>query len=102
MVNLPTGITNADQGSDLNLISHALIDVMGYTLVSLKSKGFLGLAINTADGNFSRLDSYVVFDMEVMGIRRTVHAFCRPRPPKRDDNDLHLLLGLPWLYDVDA
>jgi hypothetical protein len=61
-VDLPIGITSADQGSDLNLISHALIDLMGYEPIPLSSKGFTGLTMNTADGNYSSLKSYVSFE----------------------------------------
>lgn len=92
---LPPGITNADQGSDLNLISYSLLTAMKYKPISLKSKGFSGLSMGTADGNHSQLNSYTVFEIGVLGVWRTIHAFCRPRPPKRDNNDLFLLLGIP-------
>jgi hypothetical protein len=58
---LPPGINNADQGSDLNLISYSLLTAMKYKPISLK-KGFSGLSMGTADGNHSQLNSYTVFD----------------------------------------
>src|SRR5271168_1677085 len=73
---------------------------MRFAPITLKSKGFTGLTMNTADGNSSHLDSYVTFKMRVLGIWRVVHAVIRPTD--HDKGDLSLLLGLPWLYDVDA
>lgn len=67
-VALPVGITYADQGSELNLISPALCQAIGFVPTLLKKKGFTGLTINTTNSNSLNLDSYVSFKIGVLGI----------------------------------
>jgi hypothetical protein len=100
-VSMPIGMTHGDQGSDMNLISEPLRKAMGFTVITLNSKGWSGLTMNTADGNSSPLSAYTTFMMGVNGIWRRVFAFIRP-VSKGNEGELFLLLGLPWLDDVDA
>jgi hypothetical protein len=57
--------------------------------------------MNTADGNSSPLVAYTNFMIGVHGIWRRVYAFIRPET-ETNHRELALLLGLPWLQDVDA
>jgi hypothetical protein len=59
------------------------------------------MTINTADRNSSALLAYTSFMIGVNGIWRRVYAFIRPEL-KNNQGELSLLLGLPWLDDVDA
>jgi hypothetical protein len=100
-VAMPIGMTHGDQGSDMNLISEPLRKAMGFTVIALSSKGWSGLSMNTADGNSSPLVAYTTFMIGVNGIWRRVYAFIRPET-RSNQGELSLLLGLPWLDDVDA
>jgi len=100
-VAMPVGMTHGDQGSDMNLISEPLRKAMGFSTIFLNSKGWSGLTMNTADGNASPLIAYTTFMMGVKGIWRRVFAFIRPES-RANNGELSLLLGLPWLDDVDA
>jgi hypothetical protein len=101
-ITMPLGMSHADQGSDLNLITESLVKVMGFPVLSLNDRGWSGLTMDTADGNESSLAAYTTFSMGVTGIWRRVHAFIRPEPKEGKKGELSLLLGLPWLNDVDA
>jgi hypothetical protein len=101
-ISLPAGTVQADQGSELNLISIGLVKAMHYKPLSLSSKGFSGLAMNTADGSSSALTHFVTFWLSVLGIWRKANAFIHPYDREAAPKDLHLLLGLPWLESVDA
>ncbi|KUJ24601.1 uncharacterized protein LY89DRAFT_727621 [Mollisia scopiformis] len=56
--------------------------------------------MNTADGNSSSLNSYTTFNIGVNSIWKKIYVFIRPDVGGK--GDLSLLLGLPWLHDVDA
>ncbi|POS82108.1 hypothetical protein EPUL_006661 [Erysiphe pulchra] len=58
--------------------------------------------MNTADGNATELSHFVSFRIGVCGIWRRIDAFVRPVFKKGGELDLHLLLGLPWLHEVNA
>ncbi|KAI0991861.1 hypothetical protein K3495_g16326 [Podosphaera aphanis] len=60
-----------------------------------------GLYVSTADGGATELKEFTCFDIGVSGIWRRVYAFIRPQN-KKGSSELHLLLGLPWLYEVNA
>ena len=101
-ISLPAGTVQADQGSELNLISIGLVKAMHYKPLSLSSKGFSGLTMNTADGGSSALTHFVTFWLSVLGIWRKVNAFIHPYDREAAPKDPQLLLGLPWLESVDA
>ncbi|KAI0995731.1 hypothetical protein K3495_g12450 [Podosphaera aphanis] len=54
----------------------------------------------TADGNSSQLTEFCKLHICTQGVWRRIWCFIRPGT--HDGGDLHLLLGLPWLNDVDA
>jgi len=100
-VALPIGVSQADQGSEINVCSPGLANALKLKRWTLTSQGWdSGLSMNTADGNSSRLTEFSKIDVVVLGVRRIVWVFIRPDEHKI--GDLHLLLGLPWLDDVDA
>ncbi|KAI0997730.1 hypothetical protein K3495_g10460 [Podosphaera aphanis] len=57
--------------------------------------------MNVADGTSARLTHCSRFEIGVLGIWRTVEAFVRPFS-ERNANEVHILLGLPWLHTVCA
>lgn len=52
-ISLPTSTVQADQGSELNLISIRLVKAMHYKPISLSSRDFSGLTMNTANSSYS-------------------------------------------------
>ncbi|CAD6500186.1 BgTH12-04289 [Blumeria graminis f. sp. triticale] len=101
-VALPKHISQADQGSEMNIISQGLVKALRLEKISLGTKGFSGLTMNTADGSATELSHFVSFDIGVCRIWRRIDAFVRPVVKKNGELDLHLLLGIPWLHDVNA
>ena len=93
--------THADQGSEMNVISTAMVKKIKAQLRPLSEVGFQGLTMETADHFESTLDSYVGFDLCVEGIWRFVRCFVAPQVRGRSD-ETRILLGLPWQYSVDA
>ncbi|RKF56292.1 hypothetical protein OnM2_082045 [Erysiphe neolycopersici] len=101
-VALPKHISRADQGSEMNVISQGLVKALKLEKLSLGRRGFSGLTMNTADGSATELSHFVSFRIGVGGIWRRIDAFVRPVIKKGGEQDLHLLLGLPWLHEVNA
>ncbi|KAI0992116.1 hypothetical protein K3495_g16070, partial [Podosphaera aphanis] len=100
-VRLPTGASQADQGSDINVCSPSLASALGAKIKKLSNHGWnTGLQMRTADGNSSQLTEFCKLQICTQGVWRKVWCFIRPGT--HDDGDFHLLLGLPWLNDVDA
>ena len=56
---------------------------------------------NVADGTSARLTHYSEFEIGVLGVWRKIEAFVRPFSASNSD-EVHLLLGMPWLHAVDA
>ncbi|POS87411.1 hypothetical protein EPUL_001146, partial [Erysiphe pulchra] len=79
-VTLPKHISQADQVSDISLISNLLANTF-----SLKSPGVRGFMMQTADKNLSTLRTFVIFMFRVAGIWCTVHAYIRPKPKSGED-----------------
>lgn len=100
-VSLPLEVAQADQGSDMIIVTVGFLKKLGLPLKSLAERGFNGLTMNVADGSSAKLTHYSQFEIGVLGIWPKVEAFVRPFS---DDNreEVHLLLGLPWLHTVDA
>ncbi|KAI0997595.1 hypothetical protein K3495_g10593 [Podosphaera aphanis] len=100
-VSLPEGIAQADQESDMKILTVGFLRRLGLPMRSLARIGLNGLLVKVADGTSAKLTHYSEFGVGSLGIRRTMRAFVRPLS---DSNamDMHLLLGLPWLHDVDA
>lgn len=100
-VHLPPTVAQADTGSDMSVITIGLINHLDLPVYPLSSKGFSGLTMNVANGTSSSLTHFTTFNIGVLGVWRSVDAFVRPWRSK-DEKDLHLLLGLPYLWDVNA
>ncbi|KAI0991994.1 hypothetical protein K3495_g16192 [Podosphaera aphanis] len=66
---LDTGVAQADQGSDINLISDLLVDTLNVEKRELP--GVRGFMMQTADGNLTTLRTFAVFELGVAGIWRT-------------------------------
>ncbi|POS82380.1 hypothetical protein EPUL_006396, partial [Erysiphe pulchra] len=100
-VTLPTGIAQADQGSDMIIVTVGFLKKLGLSANRLSEKGFEGLTMNVADGTSAELTHYSEFEIGVLGVWRKIEAFVRPFTTSNID-EVHLLLGLPWLHAVDA
>ncbi|POS82080.1 hypothetical protein EPUL_004698, partial [Erysiphe pulchra] len=90
-VNLPARMAQADQGSDMIIVTIGFLKKLGLPMKSLSEKGFNGLTMNVADGSSAKSTG----NMEEGG------SFVRPFASE-DDEEVHLLLGMPWLHAVDA
>ncbi|RKF65978.1 hypothetical protein OnM2_000012 [Erysiphe neolycopersici] len=98
-VTFQRGTVQADQGSDLNLISNSLVNDLKLERRSLNN--LMGFSMQTADGSITQLNDFAVLIVGVGNIYRKIHAFIRPELSNQPDST-SLLLGLPWLYSVDA
>ena len=89
-----------DQGSELNVITLSLAFALQLPVQPLRFHGLEGgIHMNTADGSYHKLTEWVTMYFGVHGIYRAVEAFIRPN----SENDEQLLiLGLPYLYAVNA
>ena len=105
-VTLEKRYTQADQGSDMNVVSKGLVHLLGLELRSLDEVGFRGLSILVADHRERLLHHYVWLRVSVEGIVRDIRCFVAPDIPHSTETGhveyLSLILGVPWLYSVDA
>lgn len=101
---LPKKGTQADQGSDLVVASRSFARQTGLKLRSLSRIGFGGMSIRTADQRRISLEHYITLCVGAQDIWRTVTCFVLPEegPGTLGKAQLQLLLGLPWLYAVNA
>jgi hypothetical protein len=95
--------TQADQRSDLNLISSRLARSLGLELHSLTKARYQGLAMRTADQNDTPLTHFVSLNIGVTNVWRITCCFVNTKEntPSGPGN-LDLLLGIPWLYDINT
>ncbi|RKF59435.1 hypothetical protein OnM2_060038 [Erysiphe neolycopersici] len=100
-VRLPSTVAQADTGSDMVVISYGLVKYLDLPMKLLSENGFSGLTMNVANGTSSPLKYFTSFRINVLGISRNVEAFVRPWNAQNEE-ELHLLLGLPWLHDANA
>ena len=96
-IGLSYNICKADQGSDLVLIDDELARELKLRYRSTKDFSPRGVTMTVADGNHTRLNHWVIFQINVEGIKRMAWAFVNPR-----STSTKLLLGMPWLKSVDA
>ncbi|RKF55806.1 hypothetical protein OnM2_086053 [Erysiphe neolycopersici] len=94
-------VAQADTGSDIVVISYGLIKYLNLPMKLLSENGFSGLTMNVANGTSSPLKYFTSFQINVLGISRHVEAFLRPCNSS-NEQEFHLLLGLPWLHDTNA
>ena len=92
----------ADQGSDMNVISTKLSHHLSLELIPLSKAGFSGMSTRTTDNKETALQHIVKFTLNVQGIIRPVQAFIAPPDNNTSASWFSLLLGIPWLYQVDA
>lgn len=92
----------ADQGSDMNVISTKLSDHLSLEFIPLSKAGFSGMSMRTADNKETTLQHIVKFTLNVQEIIRPVQAFVAPPDNNTSASWFSLLLGIPWLYQVDA
>ena len=93
--------TQVDQGSEMNVVNPSMVVKVKTKLRPLAEVGFKGLTMQTADSFESTLEHYVAFDVCVEGVWRSVRCFVSPAIRGKYEEP-RLLLGLPWLYSVDA
>ncbi len=60
------------------------------------------MSMRTADNKETALQYVVKFTLNVQGIVRPVQAFVAPPDDNASSSWFSLLLGIPWLYQVDA
>lgn len=70
--NLPCSQTQANQGSDLNVISMELVTKLGLQLQSLYFIRFRGLIMRTANHEYTRLYYWICLNMGVKDIWRQI------------------------------
>ena len=102
---LGRGVTQADQGSEMNVISEALRAQLQLPKNPLASVGFEGLTMHTADHRDTPLEYWTEFWVNTEGISRQVRCFVSPAinlPGSARSGHFSLLLGLPWLFSVNA
>ncbi|KAH7374412.1 hypothetical protein B0T11DRAFT_64 [Plectosphaerella cucumerina] len=97
---MPENTTQADQGSEVNVIAPDLIRHYSLHVRTLASIGFLGLRIGTSDERAIPLTHFTKLSVTVEDIIREVWAVVRPEGVL--EGGVKLLLGLPWLWQVDA
>ncbi|KAK4697103.1 hypothetical protein P7C71_g925, partial [Lecanoromycetidae sp. Uapishka_2] len=114
MVSLPDGtqvgldrkLVQGDQGSDMNVISAALARQLKLELKSVEEVGFKGLSMRTADQKDTLLHYWVWLRITVEHVTRDIRCFVTPDVTSTTSSGgvehLSLILGLPWLYSVDA
>ena len=106
VVVLEQKLTQADQGSEMNVISAGLVRFLGLHLHSLEEVGFKGLSMRTADHRETVLQHWVWLRVSVEGIVRDIRCFVAPELPHTTSSGeieyLSLILGIPWLYSVDG
>ncbi len=98
--------SQADQGSDMNVISIGMVSMLGLTKYLLADIGFKGLSMRTADHRDTVLQHWVWLHLGVEGIWRNIRCFVAPEVVSVTESGrteyLGLILGIPWLYSVDA
>ena len=88
-----------DQGSEICIITRGLAAMFDLKCFPLSKDLKKAIRMVTADGEACVLTHFTILIFTCRGIRRTVQAFIRPGSMM---SQLQLLLGLPWLHDVDG
>ena len=105
-VPLQKSYVQADQGSDINVISQGLVRLLKLDLRPLSEIDFKGLSMRTADHRDTVLHYYVWLRLTVEGVQRDIRCFVAPEvityTPKGEMEYLSLILGIPWLWMVNA
>ena len=104
IVTLPKATTQADQGSDINVISPELVSMLQLKPQALGDIGFAGLSMRTADHRETILHLWVTLTIGVANVWRTIRYFVGPKTgaSANEGHKMSLILGLPWLWQVNA
>ena len=98
--------SQSDQGSDMNVISQGMVNHLKLPMQLLSDIGFKGLTMRTADHRETELIYWVWLMIAVEGIWRNIRCFVAPEVVSVTESGrseyLSLILGIPWLYSVDA
>lgn len=86
----------------MNVISTRLSHHLFLEFIPLSKAGFSGMSMCTADNKEIALQHIVKFTLNIQGIIRPVQAFVAPPDNNTSASWFSLLLGIPWLYQVDA
>ena len=103
-------MAQADQGSEFNMITAEFVAQLGLQQRSLSEVGFAEgrMTMRTADKRETTLYHYVCLDIGVEGIWRSIRCFVAPELEEYRKRSRYLsaetqmLLGIPWLFDVNA
>lgn len=91
--------TQADQDSDINVISTGLIRFLSLTLLALVDIRFKDLSMRTADYRKTILQHYIMLRLSVKEIVRNIKCFVASKLSYTTTSDqteyLSLILGLP-------
>ena len=109
-ITLAKHMAQADQGSEFNMITSELVDELGLQQRSLSEVGFAEgcMTMKTADRRETTLYHYVCLELGVEDVWRSIYCFVAPQfreGRKRREflsEESHILLGIPWLFDVNA
>ncbi|PPJ53210.1 hypothetical protein CBER1_11916 [Cercospora berteroae] len=102
MLTLPRNLVVADQGSDINIAYPPLKKMLDLQLLPLAVSGTPMVKMTVADGTYSELRHFVVFNLVVEGIVRKVWALYCPSKNQAGNHAVALLLGVPYLTLVSA
>ena len=92
-----------DQGSDMNVISLAMVKQLSLKIHTLSDIRFAELTMKTADNQKIRLHYWVYLKISVKDIWRTIRCFIISDLDLLQKSDhLSLLLEIFWLYSVNA
>ncbi|KAI1005917.1 hypothetical protein K3495_g2303 [Podosphaera aphanis] len=67
-VTLPISVAQADQESDMVIVTVGFLEKFGLPVKTLSSRGMNGLTMNVADDTLARLTQYPQFEIGVLGI----------------------------------
>ena len=105
-IRLDKQYTQADQGSDMNVMSVGLVKRLALELHPLAELGLRGLSMRTADYRDTPLHHWVLLRIDVEGVIRDIRCFVVSQVPHTTASGqteyISLILGIPWLYSVDA
>ncbi len=88
-----------DQGSEICIITRGLAAMFDLKCFPISTDLKKTIRMVTADGEACVLTHFTTLIFTCRNVRRTVQAFIRPGSTM---SQLQLLLGLPWLHDVDG
>ncbi|KAI0997557.1 hypothetical protein K3495_g10633 [Podosphaera aphanis] len=74
MISMPSGAAQADQGSEMIIVTIGFLKKLGLPIKDLSKHGFNGLSMNVADGTSSQLTHYSEFEIRVLGVWRKVEG----------------------------